>query len=57
MLPEVSYPARARVEHSYLDVVVLLVAFGFALLLVDIENTLSRIAVTLERRADACAPR
>jgi hypothetical protein len=57
MLPGVSYPARARVEHSYLDVVVLLVAFGFALLLVDIENTLSRIAVTLERRAVVCAGR
>lgn len=57
MLPAVEYPVRARVEHSYLDIVVLLVAFGFALLLVDIENTLARIAVTLERRAVVCAPR
>jgi hypothetical protein len=55
MLPGVEYPVRARVAQSYLDVVVVLVTFGLALLLIDIEHTLSRIAVTLERRAAQCA--
>ena len=51
MLPAVEYPPRARAAPCYLDVAVALVVFGFALLLIDIEHALSRIAVELERQA------